>query len=115
MAHDYKYGRTTGAFHIEDTRYVPLTYALLPANLVDLLTQHCPRTFSVRQTFAFQEFGPLPDKQAVGRKKLQKIALQCKAALSSKECRSRWLKSRFWSVSLRQNGWGQPFYTLKIF
>ena len=46
LAHDYKYGRTTGAFQIEDTRNVPLTRALLPANLVDLLTQHCPRTLS---------------------------------------------------------------------
>jgi glutamate racemase len=45
LAHDYKYGREAGNFESEDTVYVPLTRPLMPANLVELMTKHCPGTW----------------------------------------------------------------------
>jgi glutamate racemase len=42
LTNDYKYGRNAGKPEIEDTRYVPLSKALLPVSLFELLKSNCP-------------------------------------------------------------------------
>jgi glutamate racemase len=41
----YKYGRTPGSLHIEDTIVVPMTLELLPASGSELIRRHLPEVF----------------------------------------------------------------------